>query len=129
MEFPGGTLLKIIVKKGETSITRHLAGYRHFFVGGADVATVDSAGTMALAKCHSVELAAGRKLPWSGGPQPVPDNVEVTLWFRGRAHTRKAAAGCFTWQHCALVDGDVEAPFAALAIDDIIAWQITGVLL
>jgi len=63
----------------------------------------------------SMELRESPPYPWSGGKQPVPDNVEVTLERRAYGYTETTNAGNVPWCH-AMGGSD----------NDIISFRITG---
>ena len=82
--FPVDTLIETINRN-----YRFLDGIGNFFIEGRCSLT-----RLGVIKCPGdAKLAEGRIMPWFGGEQPVPDNVEVrTFYADGRIATEGQAA-------------------------------------
>ena len=64
---------------------------------------------------------------WAGGEQPVPDNVEVKITYRGR-DGEITPAGSVDWLH-APPDASIDEEDLGSCLGDIIAFKLTGKVL
>ena len=103
--FPVDTLVNI-PKLG----ARYLDGGAGYFAQGQDSETCDD---FRGETPTNVELLEGRIMPWFGGDQPVPDNVEVRLISQNGSIISCHPASSVTWRK----------------VYDFAAYQLTGRIL
>lgn len=115
-EFPADTLVRVTRSRVRNNKLWFLDGTGRVFSHRRSSQTTNL--TDPILEDDIVELVKGRKEPWFGGPQPVPDNVEVTVWYRGISITETKAASKVAWDHKPLMVGG-----------EVVAVQLTGNIL